>query len=81
VPNCRTFHTCYAHLLAASGGLDAAIEWEVRIWDLAATRILVEEAGGRYREVRAREQPGVGTVYSAAFGRPRLVTALAAELA
>ncbi len=78
-PNCRTFHTCYAHLLAASGGLDAAVEWEVRIWDLAATRLLVEEAGGRYLALRTREQQGVGTVYSAAFGRPALVEAVAAE--
>ena len=78
--NIRVFHTCLTHSSAANGGLDAALEWDAPLWDLGATRVLVEEAGGRYTTVRAREQAGVGTVYVAAFGRPKLVDSLARVL-
>lgn len=79
--NIRVFHTCLTHSSAANGALDAALEWDAPLWDLGATRILVEEAGGRYTTIRSREQPGLGTVYCAAFGRPRLVDSLVEVLA
>lgn len=78
--NFRVFHTCLTHTAAANGGLDAALEWDAPLWDVGATRILVEEAGGCYRVVREREQAGVGTVYCAVFGRPRLVASIAQVL-
>ena len=76
-PNFRVFHTCYAHTLAATGGLDAAMEWDTPLWDLAATQILIEEAGGRYQSVRDTEVPGQGRFYSAVFGKPAVVDRLA----
>ncbi|MDX1434060.1 MAG: inositol monophosphatase family protein [Gammaproteobacteria bacterium] len=76
-PNYRAYHTCYAHTLVAAGALDAAMEWDTPIWDLAATRVIVEEAGGRYLTLRSRERPGVGMVHSAVFGRPDVVDAIA----
>ena len=54
--------------------MDAAVEWNVRLWDLAATQLLIEEAGGKYQSVRQTDQPGVGTVYCAVFGKPKLVS-------
>ena len=79
--NIRVFHTCLTHSSAANGALDAALEWDAPIWDLGATRILIEEAGGRYTTIRTREQAGLGTVYCAAFGRAALVDSLVALLA
>jgi fructose-1,6-bisphosphatase/inositol monophosphatase family enzyme len=58
-PNFRTFRTCYAHVLAVTGGVDAAVEYAVSPWDLAASRILIEEAGGSY--IRYRADPEHGT--------------------
>ena len=78
--NIRVFHTCLTHSSAANGALDAALEWDAPLWDLGATRILLEEAGGRYEVIRQREQEAVGTVYCAVFGRPKLVDSLAAVL-
>ena len=75
-PNFRVFHTCYAHTLAAMGGLDAAMEWDTPLWDLAATQILIEEAGGRYRWLKHTEVPGQGRLYSAVFGKPAVVDRL-----
>lgn len=77
-PNFRVYHTCYAHTLVASGALDASMEWDTPAWDLAATRVIVEEAGGRYVTLREHDRPGVGTVYSAVFGRAAVVEEVAA---
>jgi histidinol-phosphatase len=75
-PNFRVYHTCYAHTLVATGGLDAGMEWDTPLWDLAATQIIVEEAGGRYRYVKEIELPGKGRFYSAVFGKPAVVDRL-----
>lgn len=75
-PNFRAYHTCYAHTLAATGGLDAAMEWGTPLWDLAATQIIIEEAGGRYVEVEQIQIPGRGRFHSAVYGRPAVVNRL-----
>ena len=76
-PNFRAYHTCYAHSLAVMGGLDAAMEWQTPLWDLAATQILIEEAGGRFRWVQDTEIAGRGRYYSAVFGKAAVVDRLA----
>jgi len=75
-PNFRAYHTCYAHTLVAMGGLDAAMEWGTPLWDLAATQILVEEAGGRYIEVNQIDISGKGRFHSAVYGKPVVVERL-----
>ena len=80
-PDFRVLRTCLTHSFAATGQLDAALEWDVQVWDLAATRIIVEEAGGRYVCVRERGQAGGSTLYCAVFGRPALVHRIALMLA
>ena len=75
-PNFRVYHTCYAHTLAAMGGLDAAMEWDTPLWDLAATQILIEEAGGSYQWLKDNQVPGEGRFYSAVFGKPAIVDRL-----
>lgn len=75
-PNIRIYFCCYIHTCAITGAVDAAVEWNVRLWDIAATQLLIEEAGGKYHCIRQTEQPGVGTVYCAVFGKPTLVSAI-----
>lgn len=72
-PNFRAYSTCYAHTLAVMDGLDAAMEWDTPLWDLAATQILIEEAGGRYQWVKETENPGEARYFSAVFGKPTVV--------
>ncbi|NIM29436.1 MAG: hypothetical protein GTO28_16570 [Gammaproteobacteria bacterium] len=76
-PNFRAYHTCYAHTLAVIGGLDAAMEWDTPLWDLGATQVLIEEAGGRYHCMREIDIPGKGRHYAAVFGKPAVVSDIA----
>jgi histidinol-phosphatase len=40
----------WTHLLVAEGAADAALEPTAAIWDLAALKVIVEEAGGRFTD-------------------------------
>ncbi len=44
---CRGWSDCYAHVLAATGRVDAVIEPVVASWDIAPMTIIHREAGGR----------------------------------
>lgn len=79
-PNVRIYHTCLTHVMAVTGGLDAAIEWNAPVWDVSATRIVVEEAGGRYVEVKAAKGEDGEPLHNAVFGRPGLVERIVATL-
>lgn len=79
-PNLRIFHSCLSHLLAASGGVDAMVEWNVKIWDLAASQIIVEEAGGKYVVMKDSKDSEGRRVLSAIFGKPSVVDAVVNEL-
>lgn len=68
-PDFRVLCTCLTHTYAATGQLDASVEWDAHLWDLAATRVVIEEAGGRYACVRERVGPGGYKLYCAVFGR------------
>jgi histidinol-phosphatase len=43
----RTFSDFWQHVLVAEGSVDAAVDHVVNVWDIAAVRVIVEEAGGR----------------------------------
>jgi len=45
----RGYLDCIAHGSAAEGVIGAVVDYGLRVWDLAATRLLVEEAGGMNR--------------------------------
>lgn len=76
-PNHRIYRTCFSHTCAVLGIADAAIDYGNPIWDLAASRILIEEAGGKFLTVRAWDVPGVGCVYGSVMGKSALVDRLA----
>jgi histidinol-phosphatase len=48
----RGFGDFWAHMLVAEGSVEIAIEPIVAAWDVAAVQIIVEEAGGRFTDVR-----------------------------
>ena len=47
-------------LMVARGDLDMALQTGGKIWDFAATSLIVTEAGGDYRGVDGRTEPGSG---------------------
>lgn len=79
-PNHRIYRSCYGHTLVATGAADAMVDFHDTLWDLAAARITVEEAGGIYRTVREFELPGGTRIYSSVFGKPALVERLVAVI-
>lgn len=75
-PNHRVFRTCFAHACTAIGATDATIDYGTAIWDVAANRILMEEAGGKFSVIHAWDVPSLGQVTSSIMGKPTLVNRL-----
>lgn len=50
----RGYGDFWGHCLVASGSSDVAIEAAVSVWDLAAVKVVVEAAGGRFTSLAGR---------------------------
>ena len=46
----RGFGDYYGHLLVAQGSGEVMVEHGVHAWDVAALKVIVEEAGGRFTD-------------------------------
>ncbi|MCX5787274.1 MAG: hypothetical protein NTX64_02015 [Elusimicrobia bacterium] len=71
-PHVRAYADCLGHGLVAQGSVAAMADFGIRLWDLAATQIIIEEAGGLYH-VAHRHQDRDATRYCIIFGKPRAV--------
>jgi histidinol-phosphatase len=68
---------CWMHAMAARGAVDAVVEFTLNRWDIAATEVLVEEAGGRFFTRPSRITPGkFDTVFGSAHTTEQLVELL-----
>ncbi len=68
----RGYTDCWAHVQAISAAVDLVVEPGLSPWDIRATEVLIEEAGGK-QLVRPSAAPGkVDTI----FGSPALVQQL-----
>jgi fructose-1,6-bisphosphatase/inositol monophosphatase family enzyme len=56
------------------------VDFDLRPWDLAASRVLVEEAGGRYLEMAQRGE-GAEARRDVVLGKPAVVDWVAATIA
>jgi len=73
-PSVRTYCDCFGHALAIEGAVGAMVDYNLRIWDVAATAVLIEEVGGRYVRVNADEPHEAGGArYDVVFGKPAVV--------
>ena len=72
-PHIRMYYDVYSHSLAVTGSLAAMVEYNLKIWDLAATKALIEGAGGKYLELGADDHPGKPRLYHAVFGKQTAV--------
>jgi fructose-1,6-bisphosphatase/inositol monophosphatase family enzyme len=64
----RTYADCFGHALAIDGSVGAMVDFGLRVWDVAATEVLVTEAGGAFVEVDRR-----GEFHDVVFGKPGVV--------
>ena len=71
-PQVRGYADCIGHTLAAEGKIGAAVDYGLRLWDIAATQVLIEEAGGRYACVFRSHDAG-GDLFGIIAGKPSLV--------
>ena len=61
----RGFGDFWAHMLVADGSIDIAVEvGGLKVWDLAAVWVVVEEAGGRCTDLRGESRIDAGDVIS-----------------
>ncbi len=75
-PNIRLYADCFSHTRAVHGQVGACVSFAQREWDIAATEILICEAGGRFEELLV-SNPEPGIIYhSAVFGKPSVVCQL-----
>lgn len=73
-PHSRIYYDVFAHTLAVTGSLAVMVEYNLKIWDLAATKALMKGAGGAYREIGMTPPSGkTPKLFHAAFGKPRAV--------
>ena len=71
-PTVRGYVDCIAHVFAAEGRIGAVVDYGVKLWDIAATQVLIEEAGGRYvlaYQSRTKEP----ALYGIICGKPAVV--------
>jgi histidinol phosphatase-like enzyme (inositol monophosphatase family) len=50
----RTWGDCYGYALVATGRAEAMIDPVVAVWDVAAVKPIIEEAGGRFTDLHGR---------------------------
>lgn len=60
----RTFSDFWQHMLVAEGAADAAVDHVVDQWDVAAVKVIVEEAGGRATDLAGRPAIDGGSLLS-----------------
>jgi len=65
----RTYCDCFGHALAIEGAVGAMVDYNLRIWDVAATAVLIGEVGGRY----VRINDAGGERHDVVFGKPAVV--------
>ncbi|MFN8392636.1 MAG: inositol monophosphatase family protein [Bdellovibrionota bacterium] len=75
-PDSRIYYDCFAHSLTALNALRATVEYNLKLWDIAPAELIIEEAGGRYVEIKRKEQHGGPPMYDAVFGEAQMVDEL-----
>ena len=61
----RGFGDFWSHVLVADGSIDIAVEvGGLAVWDLAAVKVVVEQAGGRCTDLRGDDRIDTGDVIS-----------------
>lgn len=57
----RAFGDFWSHMLVAEGAVDISAELDVKLWDLAALQIIVQEAGGQFTDLSGIPRPDGGS--------------------
>ena len=69
----RTLPDCFGHTLAAKGSVGAMVDFHLNVWDMAATKIILEEAGGKFVLHKETEIAAGKFKYNIICGKPKVV--------
>lgn len=69
-PHLRTYCDCFGHSLAARGAVGAMVDPALKLWDYAASQVLIEEAGGTFD---AQPTTGDASRRNIIMGKPSVV--------
>lgn len=70
----RTYCDCFGHAMAIEGCVGAMVDYNIHIWDVAATEVLIQEVGGKFVRVRVDATGSVADArYDVVFGKPKVV--------
>lgn len=58
----RAYGDLWGHMLVAEGAVDAAAEFDVKPWDIAAIAPIIREAGGRFTGADGEDSIGAGSI-------------------
>ena len=72
-PAVRTYTDCFGHALALEGSVGAMVDFDLRLWDIMASKVLMEEAGGRYVCFQRSGKEPRGRRFDVILGKPRVV--------
>ncbi len=72
-PAVRTYTDCFGHALAVEGAVGAMVDFDLRLWDAMASKVLMEEAGGRYVCSRRAGKELCERRFDVVLGKPRVV--------
>ncbi|HMO16670.1 MAG TPA: inositol monophosphatase [Oligoflexia bacterium] len=76
-PSTRVYYDIFSTTRAVEGQIGAVVEFGMKIWDIAATEILVTEAGGDYKVLRRVCKGGTKKdLISIVAGKPKVVNFL-----
>ena len=72
-PAVRTYTDCFGHALALEGSVGAMVDFDLRLWDTMASKVLMEEAGGRYVSFQRAGEGLRDRRFDVVLGKPRVV--------
>lgn len=76
IPNQRVYRNVYGHTMVAMGEFAAGLEVDAALWDLAATRLLIEQSKGKFVIFRDTGGDYDERRFGAIFGQPSMVDRL-----
>ncbi len=80
-PVVRTYTDCFGHALALEGSVGAMVDFDLRLWDTMASKVLMEEAGGRYVCFQRTGREPDDRRFDVILGKPRMVDWILARVA
>ena len=72
-PRLRIYPDCFGHMMVAQSSAAAMVDFNLNIWDYAATEVIIKEAGGVFRKLKNNSANIADSKNNIIFGQPSVV--------